>query len=630
MLNEKINMATLKLFNSIQVSKKSVASIDVDTLKRSIKNGYIVDPSIQVEPGLLNTIESIVGISGEKANASFHKSWAIVRDSSIESLVLQQIVHYITTYGFEALGIYNSNTVYIPNEVLELPAITERIPLTVVKAMNASEILEGIIALGTRVALSKSTLENIMLIVENNKFDSSFVEKLGNHELKIRLYDFYDIVPTDPTDFLRYVIFKLTDQSLVIKNEYLINMIKTSSEVKMLDKFISKAPDNLASIFFRYKPLFLAMKSISNNKSFFNKLRKNANSMHKPLPVDYLNSITSQISSKDISVTTLKSKLKNASVFRKVRLAYALNNRLNGGDSIVYKIRNGRGWVTDFEWNDKLNAATQGILNLVVSSIADDIRKNVEGKTIYIPDNVHYALPATEKQFSGNIPSNSYVSVPDDMVIGIHWFDINDGGWDGRVDLDFSMVDQDGKFGWDAYYRSGDRILFSGDNTAAPKPNGASEMFYMKKAQKHPKVLFVNFFNASDHRGEVVPCKLFVANESPKSLSKSYMVDTSNIVVSCNMEVEDKQNVLGLVISVNDENRLYFSNTSIGDSISIRNPEMADKARNYLISNCLNPVGLESVLFMAGANVVHEKPEGEYLDLSPEALDKTTIIKLLQ
>lgn len=625
MLNENVIKATLKLFNAVQVSNKDKSILDVETLKKTIKNGYIVDSSIQITSTLLKTIESIVGISGEKANASFHKSWSIVRDSSIELLVLQQIIHYITTYGFEELGIYNENTIYIPNEILELPALSEHIPLTIIKAMTANEILEGIVDLGTKMALSKSTLENIMVIVENNKFDNSFVEKIGNHELKIRLYDFYDIVPTDPTDFLRYVIFKLTNQSLVIKNDYLINLIKTSSDVKMLDKFISKAPDNLASIFFRYKPLFLAMKSISNNKSFFNRLRKNANSMHKPLPIDYLNSITAQISSENLSAKTLKKKLESASIFRKIRLAYALNNRINGSDSIVYKIRNGKGWVTDFEWNNKLNDATQGVLNMVISSIADDVRKNVEGKTIYVPENVRYALPATEKQFSGNIPSNSYVSVPDDMVIGIHWFDTNDG----RVDLDFSMVDEDGKFGWDANYRSEDRILFSGDITAAPKPNGASEMFYMKKAQTHPKILFVNFFNFYEN-GNNVPCKLFVANEHPKSLDKNYMVDVSNIVASCNIEVENKQNMLGLVISVNDENRLYFSNSSIGDSISIRNPDMAEKARNYLISNCLSPVGLESVLFMAGAKIVHEKPEGEYLDLSPEAIDKTTIIKLLQ
>jgi hypothetical protein len=53
----------------------------------------------------LDVVESVVGISGEKANAAFHKSWAVVQDAAMEQLVIQQIVHYLTIYAFEALGI---------------------------------------------------------------------------------------------------------------------------------------------------------------------------------------------------------------------------------------------------------------------------------------------------------------------------------------------------------------------------------------------------------------------------------------------------------------------------------------------------------------------------------------------
>jgi hypothetical protein len=44
---------------------------------------------------------------------------------------------------------------------------------------------------------------------------------------------------------------------------------------------------------------------------------------------------------------------------------------------------------------------TRRTLDIVLASAADDIRKNVNGKTFYIPANVHYPLPATEKQFIG-------------------------------------------------------------------------------------------------------------------------------------------------------------------------------------------------------------------------------------
>ena len=618
----------LRLFNAVQVVNKESKGINQDILKRTIANGYILDPSILPSKELLNTIEKVVGLSGSKANASFHKSWSIVKDSSIEDLIIQQIIHYITTYGFEALGIYREDAVYIPNEALELPTITDKVKLTVVKAMTSQEILDNIIVLGSTVALSKETLKDIMVIVEFNKYEKSFVAKITNRELKSRLYEFYDIVPDEANEFLRYVIKKITCESLVIKNAYLIEKIK-SSDVKLLDSLIDQAPMDLASIFLRFKPLFLAMKSVSKNKTFFNKLRKDANHMHKPLPTDYMNDITSQIKHDTINASKFEKKLENASIFRKIRLAYALNFRLNNKNSIVYKVRNGRGWTTGFDWDNSLNFKTQEALTMVLDSIAENMRKNVEGKVVYIPSNVSYALPATEKQFVGNIPSNSYVAVNEDMIVGVHWENNPN-----RVDLDLSLTDIAGKYGWDASCRSEERdIMFSGDVTDAPKPNGASELFYLKKAQRNPKTMFVNFFNfGSGYDDEnSVEAKIIVANEKPDSFNKNYMINVSNIVASSLVNINKKQTMLGLVISIDGENRFYFSSTGIGNSISSRNDDLAKQALDYLLASCVNTIGLDSVLSIAGANVVREKPEeGEYLDLSPEALDKTTIIKLLQ
>jgi len=56
-----------------------------------------------------------------------------------------------------------------------------------------------------------------------------------------------------------------------------------------------------------------------------------------------------------------------------------------------------------------------------------------------------------------------------------------------------------------------------------------------------------------------------------------------------------------------------------------------------LFFNLLNPendfvnsIGLRDVLTMAGAKVVDEKPSDNFIDLSPTALDKTTILKLMK
>lgn len=615
--------ATLRLFNAVQVENKRKEKSDTAILKRTIKNGYILDPSIKADAELLDVIDEVVGISGEKANAAFHKSWSIIQNTPQEALWMQAVIHYLTTYGFEAMGFYNESSVYIPNEKLELPKIKDDIPLVVIQAMTAKEILNNIIDLGSGIALAQETLDDIMVIVIANKYDDTFVEKIINRELKALLCDVYGLVPSEPVEFLRHLISKITDESLLIKNNYLIDKIKESNG-KFLDELLKKAPDNLASIFFRFKPLFLAMKAISKNKTFFNRLRKQANYLHKPLPEDYLNSVTSQIKHNKFDVDFLKKKLEKANIFRKIRLAYALKFRENSGDSIVYRVRNGRGWVTCFEWSGDLIGATQQTLNIVIASIANHIQKNVENKNIYIPSRVNYALPATEKQFTGFLPTGSYVSLLQDMIVGVHWTNT-----DKRVDLDLSAISESGKTGWDSYYSSEDKnVLFSGDVTDAPKPKGASELFYLKHREQESKVMILNYYNFE--KGDEVETKILVAHENPENFGNNYMVDVNNIIASANIMVTKKQNVLGLIVNVNNENRFYFASTSIGKSITSGNNEQSTQVRKFLVKSLVDSLDFRKILVLAKANVVYEKPEGGFLDLSPGALNKTTIIDLIK
>jgi hypothetical protein len=630
--------ATLRLFNAVQADTiTGMHYTTEDSLERSIRNGYILPLELQPTGELMDTIESIIGISGEKANAAFHKSWAVVRDSDIENLVVQQIIHYITTYSFEALGIYDQATVYIPHEKLEIPEIKDDIELVVIKSMNRFEILAQIIQLGSSgIALAEQTLTDIMTIVMANKYEvsdemgNSFIDGIKNRELVALLNDYYNVVPTEPVAFLRYMISKLTNESLLIKNKYLIEKIK-AADGKFLDTLLKDAPKNLASIFFRFKPLFLAMKTISNKKAFFNRLRKDANTMHKPLPEDFLNNVTGRIKNHNLTWLHLMDALEKATIWRKIRLAYALSYRMTNPDSIVYRVRNGMGWATGFNWpkflldpDPKTPQVIPDTLKIafakVTDSITQDIRENVEGKTIFIPATINYALPATEKQFTGNFPTGSWVEMPKDMIVGIHWFNTT-----RRIDLDLSVIGVGGKIGWDAAYRTGaGDILFSGDVTNASKrTNGASELFYIKGGTA-PQILMVNYFNYEE--GDPVPTKILVANGTAKGLEHNYIVNPNNIVVQTTMDVTRKQNVLGLIAN----NRFYFGNINIGNSITSRNAVQTTQARNYLLNNFTSAIDFKQILANAGAIVCQLRPEDDdYIDLSPTAIDKTTVIELL-
>ncbi|MBS9779403.1 MAG: hypothetical protein KGV51_02130 [Moraxellaceae bacterium] len=629
----KTTLATLKLFKAVLIDDKDNLQTNSETnleinwekyqqiLAKTLPFGYLLDPCIplhRIDNKFLATINEVLGLSAEQANQTFHKSWQTVANSSYEQLVAQQIAHYITTYGFEALGVYQQDSVYIPNEVLEIPNLQlDTLNVQVVQAITADKLIEKVISLASGIALAEDTLEDLMTIISNllrmNKLDkSTFIDYIGNRELQTQLAEKFHLLPNEPVAFLRHIIYQLTGDTLLIKNKKLIEKIKTVTDKKVIDKMdksLKHAPKNLASIFLRYKPLFLALKSVSNNKALFNRLRKQAKKQHKPLPVDYLNNVTCAIKNNELDFAQLANKLKSATIYRKIRLANALNYRLNvatfeQSQSIVYRVRNGRGWATEFIWDSKHFEQTQQAYNIVVASIADDMRANVADKTFYIPANVNYTLPATEKQFTGNFPTGSYVAVKDNLIVGIHWENNPH-----RVDLDLSTMDLYGnKVGWNSnYYSQNQDIIFSGDITDAPPPKGATELFYIKKGIKNSQALMVNYFNYD--ADFPVDCKLLVAHEKTENFKRNYMVNPNNIVMQTTFHIGEKQNMLGLINMVNNETRVYFANMNVGTSIASYGNDYTKHAQQYLLNINENGLMLKDILRLAGATVLEELPD---------------------
>src|SRR5438874_2551824 len=119
------------------------------------------------------------------------------------------------------------------------------------------------------------------------------------------------------------------------------------------------------------------------------------------------------------------------------------------------------------------------------------------------------------------------------MVAGIHWENQNHH----RIDLDLSIMSPEvGKIGWNGSYRTADRsILFSGDLTDAPRPKGASELFYIGKEARGVFIMFVNYFNY-DEKVEV-PFKILVAHEKPVNPQSHYTVDPNNIMALSNTTI---------------------------------------------------------------------------------------------
>ena len=555
-----------------------------------LKYGLLIPNTADKE--IVNEAIKQYGKDGKKWNETFHKDFEIVKNAPIEDLIAQQMIHYITTYGFESLGFYDSDLVYIPNEKLEIPELDKdsSIEFITIKPITEAELTEKLMILLTSgIALSEQTIKDIMVL--SDYIDKDRFDEISNREIKTALYDKYNIMPRNPEEFLRFLIFKTTGNTLKIQDSNTINSIKDCDKklaFKMLKSYIGNTPNGyskLSSIFLRNKNLFLAFKNKDGNKeinTIINKLRKLAIKNHKPLKKNILDCLTDE--NVDINLTSLQEELNNITIFREIRIINGILYRLKGTENIVYKIRNGKSYFKKL--NDpktKYIERLEYLYKVIYNHLKNRVSLKVKDKIIYIPDNITYAAPTSEKQFYGNIPEGSYLEIPrgEDLVYGVHWTNILNGAnqessyygempkrcSEERVDLDLKQMNKSEIFGWDASYRSkSGNILFSGDVTDAPNPNGATELFYVDKNYGYGAFLItLNMFTGNS---QDVPFEFVIAKGDGTNVRKNYVINPNNILEKIDMTIKksERQMVVGF-ISIGETIKFYFNDFSAGASI---------------------------------------------------------------
>lgn len=616
------NESLLKLFKGYEGNKRAKKLNE-----EALKYGVIIP--INAPQDVVDTAIELYGVNGFLLNQTFHKDFYKVATTDIETLLMEQLIHYFTTYGCEMLfGEYDSNMVFIPAEALDIPELKNDIKFAIIKPMNQKEIKKSIYNLiNSGIALSKDTVNSIITL--SDYIEEEDIDSIKNKEVKIALYEKFDIVPSDAEDFLRYLLYKTTGLTLKIKDSRTISSLKMAdiNEVKkLLKKYISKNSINsLASIFFRNKELFLALKGDKEVNKIINKIRKLANIYHKPIKASILDNLAYTNAPKEKIIE----KLDSITIYKEIRILNGLLYQLEGASSIVYKIRNGKSYAKKLSnKNREQYKALSNKIDILRNHLINRLSQKVKDKTIYIPENVVYAAPSSEKQFNGNFPSGSYIELPRtaDLIYGIHWENLKDQ----RVDLDLHQMNKSEVFGWDGNYRDESRnILFSGDVTDAPAPKGATELFYVSRFYGVGAFL-VSLNNYT--KGDTVSFKFMVAESDVEQskFCKNYVVNPNNILTTINMEVEkdNYQKVIGFIVINSDNIRFYFNDYSNGAARSSRMNEVQTMSFEYLNSYSKVQVKLNDLLKEAGAIIVTEKTE-DSINLSPEAINKETIINLL-
>lgn len=603
-------MKTLRLFNAV-IAKGPEG-----------EPPFISEEGFVIGSGALWAKDRILGyyqkekLNGQELNKTFHKSWSKIKNSSRFDLFMEQIRHYISTYGSNF-----QDEIYIPAEVLNVPEV--KLAYKVINAYTAEEMVEKCLSLlKSGIALKEETINDLLsVLVDELGYIFKGNEGIKNKEAIIKIADLYGVFPSNTMDFLRYIIYRATGQALLIKSPEVIRAIEKANFNPSVH-FSSFGLEKLAEVFNRFKPLFLAFKPQCGKT--INRISKLSKKYHKPLVSNPLNKVTNILLNNQDNHW-----LENATPFALFKAISACYSRMNGQDAFVYRIRNGKSFTKGYglqidqmstESAKKKNLPENNNVALVCAQNYKflleyiKVRFVLEGKKVFFPDNVNFALPTSEKMFVGNIPTGTRF-YGEKLAVGVYWED----AWGAR-DLDLSGLNIGGKIGWNELYcQNQGELLYSGDITSAPE--GAVEYLYANEGLKQPTLVMNNVFSGNDNS----EYKIIIGKGD--DVSQDYMMNPNNLFAEIKCSSVQKQTVLGMIMPQEPDQCFVLLNFGAGHSHVSGNSLVSDMATNALFQQWNNPLSFNDIVLALGAEIVENSEEADY-DFSLDSLAKDSFLKI--
>ena len=609
-----MNKTAIRLFKSI-VGKYDGYS------EKALQYGIIM-PNCESE--LVDYAIKLYGKDGELFNSAFHKSFDTVKNTDELTLLIQQCLHYLTTYGTN----FTSPYVYIPAEELEVPNIdVDKIRFVNITAITEEQLKDKIASL-CNIALKQETVNDVVSLIKNYKF-YDIVNSIVNKEVKCQLCKVLNVVPSDPNEMLRYMIYLVTNTTLKIKNQptikiirclmsYPIHQVEVNEALKL---YVStEGYEKLASIFITNKDLFLAFKN-SDNARIMNKLNK----LGKKVRVPYVSNLLDNVTNTNVVLdyNAYGSLLDKLPVFKHMALLNTLNYISASPEYMEYKIRNGRTFYAKAKPKNIKEIIRRR--NYTYAKLANRTLDKIKNKVYYIPNNVEYMLPTSEKQFIGDIPNKSRVTLTnnDALIVAI--------AWETECDLDLSIINKSGhKVGWNGDYKANEsRTLFSGDMTHLENGRACEAMFI--DADNYKGSVYVNLY--SNRSGVDIPFKLIIAkaDKSAERLERNYLIDPNDVLAIVNLKCSNAERsmTIGTFNVDGDTTTFTFDLDKNGSGMVSRHSEVDDM--RLAVNSLKDEIGLTLRDFLAncGATVVDTEPtEGEFVDLSLENISKETLLEI--
>lgn len=575
--------------------------------KEAIKRGYLVHPDCCTK-AVLKWLKT----QPEDYNATFYKEWQTVESKSREEIWLDQILNYIFNYG--------AGFSVVPNEGSTQPSWEE---LKTIEPISKKEVKRRALEMiYSPMAMKQATIEKLLSVVKTKWIE---IDSIKNRELMMFMVEKTGNLPNNPVEMVRYLVYILTQKTLLIKDRKTIQTIKLNSNnvlyKNLLLKTLKKMDlEKLSQVFFRFKPIFLAMKT-DETKVFINKLRRLAKKNHKPMVKGFWQNVLSNTT----LLADLPERLKEIDNYTKVKLLQTILVRQKELNLDSYHIRNGKVWVKEHT-NKKQSRKSHYrlVFDMIYKSLVNSI-KTYKSETVYIPEGVEYTVPYSEKQFIGNFPKGtSFNFEGKNAVLGIHRKAEMARGF-----FDFSLMNSDNrKIGWNENFKSHDgSILFSGDICHNDCSKPAVELFYAKEGFDENWIAKVNNYDGFNRNVEI-EYTAFLAIEPIDKIKKNYMVDPNNILFNIPLvcEVDCKEKTFGVLTP----NRFILAEMTTGNK-TVSKASVTNKLADYTMNTLDCYLNLYQLLFEAGYNVVNEKPEeGKFIDLSLTEIAKDSILNFLK
>jgi hypothetical protein len=567
--------------------------------------GVVIAPSaMHLKDSILSEIKSNTLQNSQLNNTSFYKSWKKVQSVTLIERLRDQILHYFTTYGLMSLGLDSPEYVYIPTDEFATDS-PKSLKLRVIKGISRVNLITSCFKfLNAKIALQQDTIQNILNVLSDCEYIFTGNEKIANREAKSLIVDLTGILPKNGEELFRYLIYSATKESLIVKNSQLITNIKSSRFD--LDVLITSETQivELSKSFHRYKPLWLAFKFNKDNSKIVNRIAKLAKVHHVPLAENVLGSLTSKM----YSHKELTDAMHNASIFQILRAISATKLYLTDNDNRYYKIRNGKSFA-----KTKPSTLTMEQIQQNLSSLLETVKTLKKDTKIYTTPFVDYAVPVSEKMFSGNIPKYTKISIPyeesQSLLVGVYWKNT-----ESHSDLDLSAVNVNGKIGWNSRHNGGG-LSYSGDVTSAH--NGASEWLYCHKLDGE-YLIKLNRYSAPENQ----QYKIIIGYGD--KINSNYMIDPNKILFSVDCVMDHRQKILGL-LKPNENNTgvdFYLIDQFFGEGIVSSYKEKDKIAQSAILSQSENFIRLSDIF------TITTKKEDANIILEPNELSKDSILNL--